>query len=201
MMPVRLTPIRYAEILLNKAEAKAELGTITNTDWAATIGTLRSRAGIASGITTLPAVADSYLKTNYFPDVNDPVILEVRRERGIELALEGFRFNDLVRWKHGELLLKQWNGMYVPALNVPLDLNSDGVLDVCFYQTMPSTTISGVTYINVSADPQKLSNGTYGELHWLDNITRVWNDYMYLYPIPYADLQVNPKLEQNPGWQ
>lgn len=193
--------MRYAEILLNKAEAKAELGTITDDDWAKTIGVLRARAGITSGITSLPTVADPYLKANYFTDVNNPVVLEVRRERGIELALEGFRFYDLVRWRHGELLLKQWTGMYVPALNVPLDLNSDGVLDVCFYQTKPSTTLNGVTYINVSADPQKLSNGTYGELHWLDNITRVWEDYMYLYPIPFADLQVNPKLGQNPGWQ
>ncbi|WP_447642152.1 MULTISPECIES: RagB/SusD family nutrient uptake outer membrane protein [Chitinophagaceae] len=193
--------MRYAEILLNKAEAKAELGTITNDDWAKTIGALRSRAGITSGMTTLPTVVDPYMQSTYFPDINNPVILEIRRERGIELALEGFRFNDLVRWKHGELLLKQWTGMYVPALDKPMDLDGDGVLDVCFYTTKPTSTISGVTYVNVSADPQKLSNGTYGELHWLDNISRVWNDYMYLYPIPYADLQVNPKIGQNPGWQ
>jgi len=194
--------MRYAEILLNKAEAKAELGTITNEDWGKTIGVLRARAGITAGLSSLPTIADAYMKTTYFPDINNPVVLEIRRERGIELALEGFRFYDLVRWKHGELLLKQWTGMYVPALNVPLDLNSDGVLDVCFYQgNAPAKPLSGVTYVNVSADPQKLSNGTYGELHWLDNVERVWKDNMYLYPIPYADLQVNPKLGQNPDWQ
>lgn len=193
--------MRYAEILLNYAEATAELGTITNTDWAATVGALRGRAGITSGLTTLPVVADTYLTTNYFPDITNPVLLEVRRERGIELTLEGFRFYDLVRWKHGELLLKNWNGFYVPSLNTPMDLNNDGILDVAFYKTLPSPQVAGVTYINVNADPQKLSNGTYGEIHWLDNIARDWQDYKYLYPIPYSDLQINPKLIQNPGWQ
>ncbi len=194
--------MRYAEILLNYAEAQAELGTITASDWASTIGALRSRAGITAGLSTLPTVADSYLTTNYFPDITNPVLLEIRRERGIELTLEGFRFNDLTRWKHGELLLQAWKGFYVPSLNTPLDLNNDGIKDVAFYRTtLPSPTVSGVTYINVTADPQKLSNTTYGELHWLDNISRDWQDYKYLYPIPYADLQINPKLKQNPGWQ
>ncbi|MFT4156010.1 RagB/SusD family nutrient uptake outer membrane protein [Parafilimonas sp.] len=193
--------MRYAEILLNYAEAKAELGTITDADWAETIGALRSRAGITSGLTTLPASLDTYMQENYFSDVTDPVIMEIRRERGIELTLEGFRFYDLVRWKHGELLTNTWNGMYVPALDTPMDLNGDGVLDVCFYVNTPATTISGVTYVSVGGTSQTLANGTYGEIHWLDNITRVWDDYKYLYPIPYDELLLNPALEQNPGWE
>ncbi|NCI45234.1 RagB/SusD family nutrient uptake outer membrane protein [Sediminibacterium soli] len=194
--------MRYAEVLLNYAEAQAELGAITAADWSATIGALRARAGITGGLTTLPVVADPYLTTNYFPDITSAAILEVRRERGIELALEGFRFHDLVRWKRGDLLLKQWNGFYVPSLNTPMDLNNDGIMDVAFYRnTLPSPTVPGVTYVNVTNDPQKLSNGTSGELHWLDNIGRDWQDYKYLYPIPYADLQINPKLKQNAGWQ
>lgn len=192
--------MRYAEILLNYAEAQAELGKITVADWIATIGALRARAGITSGLTSLPVIADPYLVTNFYPDISDPVLLEIRRERGIELTLEGFRFYDLVRWKHGELLLKKWNGFYVPSLNTPMDLNNDGIMDVAFYKTLPSPQVAGVTYINVNADPQKLVNGTYGEIHWLDNIARDWQDYKYLYPIPYADLQINPKLTQNPGW-
>lgn len=194
--------MRYAEILLNYAEAMAELGTITATDWTSTIGALRGRAGITAGLNALPVTADPYLVANYFPDISNPVILEVRRERGIELTLEGFRFYDLVRWKHGELLLKPWTGMYVPALNTPMDLNGDGVLDVAFYRTtLPSPQVAGVTYVNVTADPQRLSNGTSGELHWLDNIGRDWQDFKYLYPIPYADLQINAKIGQNAGWQ
>jgi len=199
--------MRYAEILLNYAEARAELGQLTNADWALTIGALRARAGITGGLTAPPAVADPYLQANYFSDISNPALLEIRRERGIELTLEGFRFNDLARWKHGELLTKTWNGLYVPALDQPMDLNGDGIPDVCFYQTLPANQISGVTYINVSpsisagVNPQTLSNDTYGELHWLDNVPRTWQDYMYLYPIPYSELQLNPNLGQNPGWQ
>ena len=194
--------MRYAEILLNYAEAQAELGAISATDWTSTIGALRGRAGITAGLTSLPVTADPYLIANYFPDISNPVILEVRRERGIELTLEGFRFNDLIRWKHGELLLKSWTGMYVPALNTPMDLNGDGTLDVAFYRTtLPSPQVAGVTYVNVTADPQKLSNGTSGEIIWLNNIAKDWQDFKYLYPIPYADLQLNAKLGQNTGWQ
>ncbi|MDB5250080.1 MAG: RagB/SusD family nutrient uptake outer membrane protein, partial [Segetibacter sp.] len=105
---------RYAEVLLNYAEAKAELGTLTDQDWAMTIGALRSRAGITGGLTTKPTTADPYLMTNYYPNISDPTILEIRRERGIELSLEGFRFPDILRWKRGELMEKEWNGFYVP---------------------------------------------------------------------------------------
>jgi hypothetical protein len=199
--------IRYAEVLLNYAEAKAELGTLTDADWAKTIGALRGRAGITGGLTTKPAVADDYLKTNYFPAITDPALLEIRRERGIELAWEGLRFYDLVRWRLGELLTKPWNGFYVPAIDQPIDLNEDGKLDVCFVKTTPASPVAGVTYINVgptlstgAPNPQRLSNDTYGELTWLNNINRVWQDKKYLYPIPQNDLNVNAALGQNVGW-
>jgi len=199
--------IRYGEVLLNYAEAKAELGTLTDADWALTVGKLRSRAGITGGLTTKPTVVDTYLTTKYFPDITDPVILEIRRDRGIELCMEGFRFYDLMRWKHGDLLTMEWNGMYVPALVTPLDLNEDGKMDVAFYQgTKPSPAVSGVTYIDVSttvsgkANAQKLKNGTSGELTWLNTIPRVWDDKNYYYPIPEADRLMNTALIQNPGW-
>ncbi|GAA0533395.1 RagB/SusD family nutrient uptake outer membrane protein [Chitinophaga japonensis] len=199
--------IRYAEVLLNYAEAKAELGAFTDADWSETIGALRSRAGITAGLTAKPVTADPYLTANYFPGITDPALLEIRRERGIELALEGFRFYDIVRWKRGELMDQVWNGFYVPALDVPMDLNGDGVNDVVFYQQAPATQLPGVTYINVaptlgdgSTNPQRLSQGTSGELTWLSHITRKWNDKYYLYPIPEADRLVNPALGQNPGW-
>ncbi|SEK96414.1 Starch-binding associating with outer membrane [Chitinophaga rupis] len=198
--------IRYAEVLLNYAEAKAELGAFTDADWGMTVGALRARAGITGGLTAKPVVADDYLKTTYFPGITDPALLEIRRERGIELALEGFRFYDIVRWKRGELMDQVWNGFYVPALDTPMDLNGDGVNDVVFYQQKPATQLPGVTYVNVAAtinggvNPQRLSHDTYGELNWLNNISRKWNDKYYLYPIPEADRLMNPKLGQNPGW-
>lgn len=204
--------MRYAEILLNYAEAKAELGPLSADDWAKTIGQLRARAGITGGLNAPPTVADPYMLANYTvsDSRNDlaanPALLEVRRERGIELALEGFRYQDMVRWAEGELVVQKWNGMYVPALNIPMDLNADGINDVCFYQTEPATKDAGVTYINVSAgNATQLSNGTYGELRWLDNIKRVAydndaNKFRYLYPLPYSELQLYKALTQNPGW-
>ena len=198
---------RYAEVLLNYAEAKAELGTLTNTDWALTIGALRARAGITGGLAAKPVTADPYLIANYFPNISDPTILEVRRERGIELSLEGLRFPDILRWKRGELMEKEWNGFYVPALNTPMDLNEDGILDVAFYQgTRPSPTVSSVTYVDVSprigsaVNSQLLKNGTSGELIWMNEIQRKWSDKNYYYPIPLNDLQRNPNIKQNPGW-
>lgn len=198
---------RYAEVLLTFAEAKAELGTLTDAEWAATIGVLRSRAGITGGLSTLPTVVDPYLKATYFPEITSPVILEVRRERGIELCLEGFRFADILRWKRGDLMKMEWNGFYVPELKTPMDLNEDGKMDVVFYQgTKPSPALSGVEYVNVSAtvgtsqNSQRLKNDTYGELTWMNNLTRTWNDRNYYYPIPSTDLITNPNLGQNPGW-
>lgn len=202
-----ISEFRYAEVLLNFAEAKAELGTLTDAEWAKTIGVLRTRGGITGGLNTKPTVADPYLITNYFPGITDPTILEVRRERGIELCLEGFRFADILRWKRGELMNQEWNGFYVPELKTPMDLNEDGILDVAFYQgTKPSPAVAGVTYVDVSptvsgkANSQLLKNGTSGELTWMNNIARKWEDKMYYYPIPQTDLITNPNLGQNPGW-
>ncbi|OLY95023.1 Starch-binding associating with outer membrane [Cnuella takakiae] len=198
---------RFAEVLLNYAEAKAELGALTDAEWAQTIGVLRGRAGITGGLQAKPMVADPYLIANYFPGISDPAILEVRRERGIELSLEGVRFADLLRWKRGELMEQVWNGFYVPALNTPMDLNEDGINDVLFYQGTAPAPIAGVTFVNVSptiggaVNSQRLSNNTSGELTWMTEIPRDWTDKNYLYPIPLNDLQRNPRLGQNPGWE
>ena len=198
---------RYGEVLLNYAEAKAEQGSLTDAEWAQTIGALRKRAGITGGLTTKPTVVDPYLQSVYFPAISDPVILEIRRERGIELCMEGFRFYDLMRWKRGELLAMEWNGMYVPELNTPLDVNEDGKMDVAFYKTTkPSPAVSGVTYIDVapmagtSANPARLKNDTSGELTWLNTVVRKWEDKKYYYPIPESHRLTNPNLAQNPGW-
>ena len=196
--------IRYAEMLLNYAEAKEELGTFTDQDWANTIGALRARAGITGGLTTKPTTADPYLQANYFPNISEPTLLEIRRERSIELAWEGFRFDDLMRWKKGELLEQEWTGMYVPSLNTPMDLNSDGKNDVVFVQTTTSTP--GVKQINVApmiggkVNPQQLTHGTYGELTWLKDEPKEWTDKKYYYPIPQTALLKNQRLGQNPGW-
>jgi len=193
---------RYAEVLLNYAEAKAELGQLTDADWAATVGATRARAGITGGLTTKPTVADPYLKNVYFPGVSDPSILEIRRERGIELAMEGFRFYDIVRWARGALMEMEWRGIYVPQANVNIDLDENGTPDVNFMLVNVPTAqrVPGVTYISVAGTDFKLANGSSGEIVWRNDIPRKWEQKNYLYPIPEADLLTNPALKQNPGW-
>lgn len=196
---------RYGEVLLNYAEAKAELGTMTDADWAITVGALRARAGITGGLSSKPTVVDPYLQSNYFPNISDPVILEVRRERGIELCMEGLRYYDLMRWKRGELLEMEWNGIYVPSIDQPLDLNEDGLMDVVYYINEPATTpnypaISVAETYGGKPNPYRLSNITHGEITWLNTIKRKWDNKDYFYPIPETDRLTNPNLEQNPGW-
>ncbi|MBP3942207.1 RagB/SusD family nutrient uptake outer membrane protein [Sphingobacteriaceae bacterium WQ 2009] len=198
---------RYAEVLLVYAEAAAELGELTVADWTKTIGALRKRAGITGGLSALPTRVDPYLQQTYFPEISNPVLLEIRRERGIELVFEGLRFQDIIRWKKGKLMEQVWNGIYVPGVDQLLDLNEDSKPDVLFYNQNPANRINGVSYINVAPsatstpNPYKLSNGSSGEITWLTNIPRVWNDKFYLYPIPESDRLINPNLGQNPGWE
>lgn len=197
--------MRYAEVLLNKAEALAELGTMTPGQWAETIGALRARAGITGAtLTTLPTQADPYLVEYYRGKFTDPVLLEVLRERAVEMVFEGLRPDDLRRWHLGELFADSpMTGMYVPSLG-EYDLNSDGIMDVLFYQgDKPSSSNPAIAYVDVSpsdaAGRIQLSNGTSGEVVWNPGV-REWLDKKYLYPIPESDRIRNPALGQNPGW-
>lgn len=193
---------RYAEVLLNYAEAKAELGTLTDADWEKTIGALRGRAGITGGLDKKPTTADPYMMSIY-TGVTDPVILEVRREREIELILEGLRLNDLKRWACGKLWeTAAWDGIYIPALDTPLDLNGDGTNDVFVTEDSkysgPYKSIAMYTGDNLKV--VKLADDTKGGYRLNYEISRVWNDNMYIYPIPEIVIQKNPNLKQNPGW-
>ncbi|ADQ17940.1 RagB/SusD domain protein [Leadbetterella byssophila DSM 17132] len=198
--------IRYAEVLLNYAEAKAELGTLSTADWSRTIGALRARSGITGGLDALPTKVDPYLQNTFFPGINDPIILEVRRERQVELALEGFRFNDLRRWRRGELMAElPWTGIYVPALNEILDLDQDGKQDVVFYTggTTAPTVPTGVARVALGGSAnnfQTLTNDNH--LEWFRAQKRTWypDGRQYLYPIPASAIVKNQNLQQNPGW-
>ncbi len=209
--------VRLGEVLLNYAEAKAELGTLTDQDWANTIGALRARAGITGGISAKPTAVDNYLKDTYFPGISDPVILEIRRERAIELLFEGFRFDDLRRWKCGELFKKSWTGMYIPGINRPLDVDHNGSHDVIYY-TDDAGLAAAVALSNnpnpykvkVSTDPgadiiqvHPAGNGTGYYLAWFTNndSKKVWGPKQYLYPIPVGAINLNPQLQQNTGWE
>ncbi len=198
---------RYAEVLLNYAEAKAELGTLTDEDWSKTVGTLRARAGITGGLDSKPTTPDSYMQSRFFPNISNPALLEIRRERAIELSFEGFSWADICRWKAGEAATKIWDGIYIPELDVPYDMNGDGKLDVCFtLKHNPDNKVEGVYYLYVG---EKLENGANNNtqlaedghtLVFMKEQKRTWNDKLYFYPVPANDLVMNPNLKQNPGW-
>lgn len=90
----------YAEVLLNYAEAKAELGTITQEDIDISIKHLRDRVGMPNLVLTSITADPSW----EFPALS-PVINEVRRERRVELALVGFRWHDIARWAAADELI------------------------------------------------------------------------------------------------
>lgn len=158
---------RYGEVLLNFAEAKAELGTITQDDIDKSIKKLRDRVGMPN-LTLSAITADPAWD---FPMLT-PIINEVRRERRIELASEGFRFDDIMRWAAADELIvgKRPHGFKAAQLAVnPYPVNAEGFLDP--YQ-------------------QKLPHG-YG--------FKIGRDY--LNAIPKDQLILNPALVQNPGWE
>lgn len=109
---LNLILIRYADILLMNAEAKAELGQMDATVWDKTIKLIRQRAGF----TDPPALA--YNPTN--------VKEVIRNERRSEFAFESLRFYDIKRWKLSEQVL---NGNVLGAKYGPLD-KSNGYLEV-----------------------------------------------------------------------
>jgi hypothetical protein len=128
----------------------------------------------------------------------------VRRERSVELALEGFRFTDLKRWKRGELMTMRWTGIYVPALNVQMDLDKDGTPDVIFYKgEKPTGLPASCTPVSVGEGTQQgLTGADSGNLTWSDDDPRIWYDdgRQYYYPIPQSAIIKNGNLKQNPGW-
>lgn len=92
---------RYAETLLIFAEAKAELGTLTQSDLDRSVNQLRDRVGMPHLTMNVSFTDTKWPKWGY---ELSPILQEIRRERRIELAGEGLRWNDLLRWKAGGLL-------------------------------------------------------------------------------------------------
>ena len=98
--------MRYAEALLIRAEAGAELGKDPELD--KTVNALRSRVGFSHKLTMEPD-EDPDLVAKY-PNVTGPnanLIREIRRERRIELFAEGYRWDDVCRWNVGEIVFNR----------------------------------------------------------------------------------------------
>lgn len=209
--------IRYAEVLLNYAEARAETGALTTADWTKTVGALRTRAGISgTAVTALPTTLDPYLKATFYPKVTDAKIMEIRRERAIELVYEGFRVNDLKRWAEGKRFEKvPWTGIHIAALDTPIDINEDGVSDYYFTtkeisQLTPSQKLIYVQILPDGSDEQGLRAdrnpaGGY-DLRYELALKRKWYDdgRQYLNPIPAQIVRDYASrgyyIQQNPGW-
>lgn len=188
--------IRYAEILLNEAEAKAELGQMTSQVWNKTIRLLRERAGVNGRI---PTTADPYLVSYYDNKVTDMWLLEIRRERAVELFFEGggLRYDDLMRWKQGEMLTKKLGSIYIGAKNTAVDTNGDGINDLIVVDKMPASRNPNLTYVDLSKT--RFYTFKDGRLYVANN--NVWEDKKYTHPIPTAARVKNPNLAQNDGWE
>ncbi len=158
---------RYAEVLLNLAEALYERdGSISDADLNRTVNRLRDRVGI------------SHLTNALVSSHNLDMLEEIRRERTVELAFEGFRLNDLRRWKEAET-------------HLPVDLLGVKYLGTEQESTPPNNALTPGVDIMLNAAGFLIADP--GNL-------RQWSQRNYLFPVPLDQIQLNPNLEQNPGW-
>lgn len=193
--------LRYGEVLLNYAEAKAELnnGTLSKDDWDKTIGALRARAGVTN-IYPDGAWDCGWLKA-YYGNLSN-ILTEIRRERTVELIGEGLRDDDLYRWKLGHLTVDRqtnnqgWQGIWVPKDQVAgMEYNGG---KYTFTNTKPEAGL-GYDVTGSTADQNhSFSEGDHGFLIY--NYKLEWNNKMYVHPIPQTALNVNKNLVQNYGW-
>ena len=196
---------RAAEVLLNYAEAKAELGTLTQSDIDLSIKPLRDRAGVVNlSLEAANAAPDPYLasaETGYANVTGDNkgVILEIRRERTVELLMENLRYWDIMRWKEGKRFEKPFTGLYFPGTG-SYDLNGDGVDDICIWSGSKPSTSAPVVY--ELGKEIFLSGGESGYVIVHTDYTRTWNEERdYLYPVPTDDrVLTQGAITQNPGW-
>lgn len=168
--------MRFAEALLNYAEAKAELGggIISQADLDISINLLRDRVGMPHLDASPP------MDPKYAGDGITAVLAEIRRERRVELFMEGFRYDDLRRWKQGKKLEIKDYGMRWDAAN-------KAAIDPAGDVTVQTSTVDGVEYLEIY-------KGT-------DYETPVFDENKhYLWPLPISAISQNPNLGQNPGW-
>lgn len=199
---------RLAEVMLNYAEAKAELGMLTQDDLDISINKIRDRVDMPHlKLAEANANPDWYLLSSEYgfsnvSGANQGVILEIRRERAIEMIQEGTRYEDLVRWKAGPCLDQALTGMYFPGAG-QYDLTGDGKTDLILYNEGSAKPEAGDgVYVYQIGTEILLSGGTRGYVSYHKNIERTpYNEERdYLYPIPINERSLNPDLTQNPGW-
>jgi len=201
---------RYAEVLLVNAEAKAELGKLTQSDLNKTINEIRSRVEMPPVI--IGQLEDDSQLQAQFPAISDRVLLEIRRERRIELMSENFRWDDLMRWKAGHLIEEVQQGIYIDKFGV-FDISGDGIPEVGIFKNEVSNTIpederGNYTFYYIeksdgSPNSFRLSNETSGHIVINGEVgARKFKQPQYYYwPIPKIQLVLNPNLKQTIFWK
>ncbi|MCT4643700.1 MAG: RagB/SusD family nutrient uptake outer membrane protein, partial [Carboxylicivirga sp.] len=199
--------IRYAEGLLAYAEAKAILGTITQGDIDKTVNLLRSRIGATPMLLSEVNGWDiDYSENKGFDNTAANIVNEIRRERCIELAAEGFRGDDIKRWA---LLSEAYNGWR------PEGANAAEFFD---YFNDPDNRPDGYTEAewlsNALEDGNNckvLPNGNFNALWKLPYFEdgaegcQVVEGRDYLKAVPFNEIELYKQkagviLTQNPGW-
>jgi hypothetical protein len=206
--------IRYAEVLLNYAEAAAELGQFTQADADKTINKLRNRSIKKNNIgTALPKLPPMTITNNEVyangikvvdPDMDPGVtqlIWEIRRERSVELIFEGFRKNDLKRWKKFEYLktietagpTTLGKGAYVDLLKFPAATRTKIKAAVRFYYPNPADQNKGFIYNLYDANMRR---------DWQPTVPYYERQYLNCVPLDQITLYSDQGyvLSQNAGW-
>lgn len=176
--------LRLAEVYLNYAEAVYErYGKIEDAQLNKSINLLRSRAGVAP--LTNKLISDH-------ADVMN-MLDEIRRERTIELYMEGFRYDDLKRWgKMEEELNESRCGMIVGDANYKTDfVDDDGNSIPNMYS--PNTFVWGDEEVETG-------DGNLKAVVIISKSEISVDKKSYLWPIPQRQIDMNPNLKQNPGY-
>jgi hypothetical protein len=207
--------IRFGEVLMNYAEAAAELGQFTQADADKTINVLRNRNikknNVGNVLPKLPPMTVSgtsvlsngveIIDPDRDPTVS-PLIWEIRRERCVELIFEGFRKNDLRRWKKYEYLktietngpTTLGKGAYVDLSKFPATTKTKILAAVRFYYPNPTTEPSKAFIYNLYDANMRRDwkpGDPYHERQYLNSVPL---DQIKLY------LDLGYELKQNPGW-
>ncbi len=184
--------IRYAEVILNQAEAAAMIGN-SSTAYTDLIA-IRNRAGIEAG-DGMYGLTPGLTGTD--------LAMAVLFERQIEFAYEGKRYWDLRRWKLLESTLNGKKRQGVTFLLQPNTTSGQANTDYLLNNrdAMAQTSLDNVYTNYFSYVPMTVGAGsTLGELKYLDSQAITYQTADYFFGIPLATIQNDPNIQQNNTW-
>jgi len=195
--------IRYAEVVLNQAEAAAMIGN-SSTAYA-DLEAIRKRAGITANSDGMYGLTAGLSGTN--------LAMAVLFERKIEFAYEGKRYYDLRRWKLVESTLngKQREGLTIVLKPIPAGTTGSGTdylaavantTGITVRDNDANTSLDNVYTQYFSYAPIVVSNSssTLGELKYLDVSPIAFQTADYFFGIPSSTIDSDPNIQQNNTW-